>query len=54
MPMKLLLFLLGLIGGIGITAMIVYFAFKPACATYTTYQQASETLKKVPFFGGDK
>lgn len=54
MPMKLLLFLLGLVSGISLISVLVWFSFKPVCNTYTTYQQASETLKKVPFFGGDK
>lgn len=52
--MKTLIFTIGLIGGISLTSIIVYFGFKPACATYTSYQKTSEIINQIPFIGDKK
>lgn len=52
--MKTLIFVIGLLLGLGMTSTIVWFSFKPVCNTYTTYKQTTEIVEKLPFFGGKK
>jgi len=52
--MKTLIFVIGLLMGLGMTSTIVWFSFKPVCNSYQTYQKTSEIVKNIPFLGGDK